>query len=146
MQRHRLIPAPSFSVLSSDWHETVPGGPDPVVHVQTRDVEPIPFRQVELGPRDSDFNTRPSFVQRIYDLWWPGQSTWQETPNPSMGIQGPGPFASVAGTKTLIGEPFAAMPLGFQMALGLRKNIRQPQPFGQGELSDVAVELYPTEE
>lgn len=145
MQRHRLIPAPSYEVLSSDWHETLAGGPEPVRHVQTRIVEPIPFREVPYPPRDSDFNDRPSWLQMVYDLWWPQDSTWQVV-SPSLRVQEPGPFnVPVGETHSLIGEPLAQMPQGEQLALGLRTNIRQPSPYGQGELSDAAFELYPSE-
>lgn len=116
------------------------------MHTNDRIVEPIDFREVPYPPRDSDFNDRPSFLQRVFDVWWPGISTWQQLPQPSMGRQRPGPYGvSVRGTKTLIGDAEASMPQGEQLALGLRANIRNPVPYGQGDLSDAAAELYPTE-
>lgn len=145
MKRHQLIAAPSYEVLSDDWHQVIPGGIDPVLHTNVRIVEPIPFREVPYPPRDSDFNDRPSFLQMVWSLWWPQRITWSADA-PLHANQAAGPFANVEGTKTLIGEPYAGMPYGAQLALGLRSNIRSPEPFGQGDLSEAAQELYPTEE
>lgn len=144
MKRHALIPAPSYEVLSDDWHQVVPGGRDPVLHRNTREVEPIPFREVPYPPRDSDFNNRPSFLQSVYSLWWPGESPWQVVHANLK--QPPGPFnVPVGETHSLIGEPYSSMPQGEQLALGLRSNIRSPEPFGQGDLADAAQDLYPVE-
>jgi len=131
MLRHRLIPAPSYDILSNDWHQVQPIPSDPVLFVNDRIVEPIPFNDVYYKPRSSDVNDRPSLLDRVFTVWWPGQSTWQEVHKPL--------------TKSVLDQPLASMPQGTQLALGLRSNIRNPSPYGQGELSDAADELYPME-
>lgn len=124
--RQPLIPAPSYDVLSTDFHEVQPGGPNPVQFVNRRQIEPVPFNDVDRPIRQSDFNTRSSLLDLVYSIWWPGESTWQWS-------HGEG--------KTNQPQPLAAMPGGKQHEIPLRGNIRQPKPFSQGELQFAAEEL-----